>query len=150
MFPASTNGDYQGAAFSWQVLLVIAPLLLLSGLSHLVSQDVSSAALASEGLADPEVTHLTAVQGTFELALAVFYLLVVVRYRSFVPVALLIEGVRQALNQLVFWFLAPPEAGVPEEPGVLRALFVGVTVIVFVALVLSAPRRARAHGPQTS
>jgi hypothetical protein len=150
MFPASTNGDYKGSTFSWQVLLVIAPLLLLSGVSHLVGQSVEAIAPAPTGGAGRALTHLTAVQGSFEVALAVLYLVVVVRYRSFVAIALLVECVRQGLNQLVFWFLAPPEAGVTEEPAVLQLLFVGVTVVVAVALVLSGPRRRRQGAPQPS
>jgi hypothetical protein len=142
MFPASTNDDYKGSTFSWQVLLVLAPLLLLSGASHLAGQSVGAAITAPE-VGGSALAHVTAVQGSFEFALAVLYLMVIVRYRSFVPIALLVECVRQVLNQLVFWFLAPPESGVTEEPALLQLIFVGVTAVVVVAFLLSAPRRGR-------
>jgi hypothetical protein len=143
MFPASTNDDYKGSTFSWQVLLVIAPLLLLSGTSHLAGQSVGATITAPGAGGGSALTHVTAVQGSFEFALAVLYLMVIVRYRSFVPIALLVECVRQVLNQLVFWFLAPPESGVTEEPALLQLIFVGVTAVVVVAFLLSAPRRGR-------
>jgi hypothetical protein len=150
MFPASTNGDYKGSTFSWQVLLVIAPLLILSGVAHLAGQSVGAAIPATSTGAGRALTHVTAVQGSFEVALAVLYLMVVVRYRSFVPIALLVEGVRQVLNQAVFWFLAPPATSASEEPVLLQMVFVGVTVVVVVAFLLSGPGRGRQGASQPS
>ena len=136
----STNEEYRGSPFAWWVLLLLGALNLLRGSIHLFADDGGAGRIAGIDLSgDREViVFLFAVMGLQQLAFGVIHLAVSLRYRSFVPLLLSIETVKQIVVVFVLWFYKPLPVPAPGKIGAVVLL-----PVLALALFLSLRRRSR-------
>lgn len=140
LVPQTTNGNYRGSPFAWRFLLLVGALNLVRGSIHLFASDDGAGQIAGIDLSgDREViVFLFAIMGLQQLAFGSLHLAVAVRYRSFVPLLLTLETLKQGVAVLCFYKPLPVEA-----PGKYGA----IVLLPMLALALFLSLRAR-RGPE--
>ena len=140
--PPSTNRDYRGARISAWFLALAALLTLGPALIHSFLPDGGAVSIAGLKLGAQRgvVIGVFRWEGATQLALGLAMLAVAVRYRTLVPLFLLLLLVEEGLSALQAWVLTPSPGGhhPPEHYGALI-----VTPLAALFLVLSV-RRSRA------
>ena len=142
LVPQTTNGNYRGSPFAWRFLLLVGALNLVRGSIHLFASDGGAGQIAGIDLSgDREViVFLFAIMGLQQLALGSLHLAVAVRYRSFVPLLLTLETLKQGVAVAVLWFYKPLPVEAPGKYG-------AIVLLPMLALALFLWLRAR-RGPE--
>jgi hypothetical protein len=118
LFPASTNKDYSGAAIAPWFLLLAGFLELIPGCIHYFLPDGGAGVIAGLDLTHDRtvVLGLFAWTGSVQIPFGLAMILVSLRYRSFVPLFLLLDFAERALMTLAGWVLRPaPGPHYPPE-----------------------------------
>ncbi len=143
LFPASTNKDYSGAAIAAWFLVLSGLLELIPGCIHYFLPDGGAGVIAGLDLTRdrPVVLSLFAWTGSVQIPFGLAMILVALRYRTFVPLFLLLDCMERGLMTLAGWVLrpAPGPHYPPEHYGSPIA-----TVLLAIFFVLSLRKRKTA------
>jgi hypothetical protein len=112
-----------------------------SGSIHLFASDGGVGQIAGIDLSQSRevIVFLFAVMGMQQLAFSALELAVALRYRSFVPLLLCLETLKQGAAVVVIWFYKPLSVAAPGKYG-------AVVVLPVVALALWMSFRCRTPG----
>ncbi len=142
LLPPSTNADYRGSRLAVGFLILSAILTILPGLIHYALPDGGAGVIAHIDLTTRADTIIAifAWYGAMQIPFGLLILIIALRYRSLVPLALLLLLVMQSLSAFSAWFWKGSHGDhhPPEHYG--SAIFVGLG-LVFLILSLR-PRRA--------
>ena len=138
LFPPSTNSDYHGSAISTWALTLLAMLTIGPGGIHAFLPDGGSVVIAGLDIsANPRlIVGVFNWLGATQIAWGLMLLLISLRYRSLVPMALLLVFVATAINATNQWLLRfeptphhPPEmyANLVTLPVVLILLWISMS-----------------------
>ena len=137
LFPASTNKDYSGATVAAWFLLLSGFFELVPGCIHYFLQDGGAGVIAGLDLTHdrPVVLSLFAWTGSVQIPFGLAIILVALRYRTFVPLFLLLNGMERGLMTLAGWVLRP-EPGPHHPPEHYGSPIATVLLLIFFVLSL--------------
>ncbi|MDZ4381472.1 MAG: hypothetical protein U0942_09045 [Parvibaculum sp.] len=134
MLPASTNSDYRGAAVSAWFLTLAGSLNILAGGIHFLLPDGGAGVIAGMDLTERRETivALFAWMGSIQIPYALAQLAIGLRYRTFVPLFLLLLIVERGLMAMDGWLLKGSASGhhPPEHYASLAALPIALLLLV--------------------
>ena len=141
LFPASTNDQYHGAAVSAWFLALAAVMSIIPGAIHYFLPDGGAGVIAGIdlGAAGQTIIAVFAWYGAIQMAFGLLLLVIALRYRPLVPVALLTVIVMQALSAWSAW-LGKGSHGSHHPPGHYGHIVTLVLALVFLLLALRQPR----------
>lgn len=137
LLPPSTNDAYRGSALSVWFLLLAAVLTLAPGLIHYALPDGGAGVIAGIdlGAAGPTIIAVFAWYGALQIPFGLLLLVVALRYRSLVPLLLLLLILQQALGAWTAWFWKgahsghhPPEHYASVAFVLLGLIFLGLSL----------------------
>lgn len=137
LFPPSTNDAYRGSPLSVWFLVLASLLTLAPGLIHYALPDGGAGVIAGIdlGVAGPTIIAIFAWYGALQIPFGLLQLIVALRYRSLVPLFLLMLVLQQALGAWTAWFWKGAHSGhhPPEHYGsvafvVLGLIFLGLSL----------------------
>ncbi len=144
LLPPSTNSAYGGSALAAWFLALTAVLTMAPGLIHYVLPDGGAGVIAH---IDPStradtIIAIFAWYGAMQIPFGILILAIALRYRTLVPLTLLLMIVMQALSAFAGWLWKAPRDGhhPPEHFASLAFLALGA---VFLFLSLRADRAQR-------
>lgn len=137
LLPSSTNAQYAGSRASAWCLGVVGALTILPGCIHYFLPDGGAGVIAGIdlGASRPTVVGVFAWMGAMQIPHGIAEVAVAVRYRTLVPLLLLLALLERLLMAVAGWITKPSEAGhhPPEHYASLLALPV---LALFLALSL--------------
>lgn len=137
LFPPSTNGDYHGAKVSAWFLVLASMLTIVPGLIHYGLPDGGAGVIGGVDLTTRADTIIAvfAWYGAMQIPFGILMLIIALRYRTLVPLTLLMAVIVQALGAYSAWFWKGATTG--HHPPEHYASLVGVVLgLVFLALSL--------------
>ena len=145
LLPPSTNDAYAGATGSAAFLALAGVLTVVPGCIHTFLPDGGAGVIAGIDLGSCErvIVALFAWAGATQIVLGATMLLVAARYRSLVPLMLLLVGFERSLHALDGWVL---KAGSGHHPPEHYAVLVFLPLIA-AAFAFSLHPRADIRGP---
>ena len=142
LFPSSTNDDYRGSILSVWFLGLSAVTTIIPGLIHYFLPDGGAGVIGNVDLTTRADTIIAifAWYGAMQIPFGLLILIIALRYRTFVPLVLLLLVLLQSLSAFSAWFWKSSQGGhhPPEHYGSALFVFLG---LAFLALSLR-PRRA--------
>ena len=142
LFPPSTNAEYRGSGLAVGFLTLSAVLTIIPGLIHYVLPDGGAGVIAHIDLTTRADTIIAifAWYGAMQIPFGILVLIIALRYRTLVPLTLLMLLIMQALSAYSAWFWkgAHGDHHPPEHYG--SAAFVALGV-VFLLLSLSGAKK---------
>ena len=142
LLPPTTNADYRGSPFAAWFLAFSAVLTIVPGMIHYFLPDGGSGVIAHIDLATRADTIIAifAWYGAMQIPFGILILIIALRYRTLVPLVLLLTILMQSLSAYSAWFWRGSHGDhhPPEHYG--SAVFVVLGVIFFVLSLR--PRRA--------
>lgn len=132
LFPASTNASYRGSAAAAWFLVLAGILELVPGCIHYALPDGGAGVIAGLDLTQNRSTILAvfAWVGSVQIPMGLMLILIGLRYRSFVPLGLLMVIITRGLMTVDGWLLKgaagrhhPPEHFASPVAVVLALLF---------------------------
>lgn len=141
LFPPSTNDQYRGAAISAWFLALAAFLTIVPGAIHYFLPDGGAGVIARIDLSTRGETIIAvfAWYGAMQIPFGLLLLAVALRYRTLVPLCLLLTVIMQALGAYSAWFWKGSHTDHHPPEHFASAAFV-VLGLIFLALSLS-PRK---------
>lgn len=143
MLPPSTNADYAGALSAAWFLALAGIGKLIPGIIHYALPDGGAGVIAGidMGAAHGAIVGTFAWMGATQIPYALAQLLVALRYRTLVPIFLLLAFVEFALGAAAAWTFKAPVGGhhPPNHYGVLVA---APLALIFLALALRTKPRS--------
>lgn len=142
LFPPSTNGEYRGATASVWFLMLVSALTIVPGLIHYGLPDGGAGVIGGVDLTTRAETIIAvfAWYGAMQIPFGILMLIIALRYRTLVPLTLLIAVIVQALGAYSAWFWKGATTG--HHPPEHYASVVGTGLgLLFLALSLR-PRSA--------
>lgn len=141
MLPESTNAEYKGATVSAWFLILAAVLNVVAGGIHFLLPDGGAGVIAGMDLSErrENIIALFAWMGAMQIPHGLAQLVVGLRYRTLVPLFLLLLILERGLMALDGWLLKASVSGhhPPEHYGSLAVL-----PIALLFLFLSLRRKA--------
>lgn len=132
LFPPTTNADYRGAPASAWFLMLAAVLEFVPGCIHYFLPDGGAGVIARLDLTHSRETIITlfAWTGALQIPFALLLFIVGLRYRTLVPIGLLVLILARTLMSIDGWFLKgaatghhPPEHFASPVAVVLATIF---------------------------
>lgn len=147
LLPPSTNAQYTGSPRAAQLLGVLGVLTIVPGCIHSFLPDGGAGVIAGLDLgACGQITvALFRWAGATQIAFGAVMLLAATRYRSLVPLVLVLVLLERGLHALHAWGGAPPASG--HRPPEHYAVLVGLPLVA-TALWLSLRDRRRRNEPR--
>lgn len=110
LFPPSTNDAYRGPSVAAAFLGLVSLLTVGPGLVHILLPDGGAGVIAGLDLSKdgPTIIRLFAWAGTTQLVWGLMLLVIAVRYRSLVPLALVLLLIERCIHALNMWW---PKSG---------------------------------------
>jgi len=140
LLPEGTNARYRGSPWSAAYLGLTSILSIVPGFIHYLLPDGGAGEIAGLDLGANRaaIIGVFAWMGASQIALGTAQLLVALRYRSLVPLFLLLQLVETALDAVAFWIIKASPTGhhPPENYAALVTL-----PLLAIFLVLSLRRR---------
>ena len=137
LFPPSTNADYRGAVVSAWFLVLASVLTIVPGLIHYALPDGGAGVIAHLDLSTRAETIIAifAWYGAMQIPFGILMLVIALRYRTLVPLTLLMAVIMQGLGAYSAWFWKGSTTGhhPPEHYASVVSVVLG---IVFLALSL--------------
>ena len=137
MLPESTNDQYQGSVIASWFLTFAAVLNILSGGIHFLLPDGGAGVIAGMDLSERRdtIVAMFAWMGAMQIPHGLMQLVVSLRYRTLVPLFLLLLIVERFLMALDGWFLKASLSGhhPPEHYASLAVLPIGL-LFLFLSL----------------
>ena len=137
LLPPSTNAAYRGSPLSVWFLMLSAALTIVPGLIHYALPDGGAGVIAGIDLTftGPTIIAIFAWYGALQIPFGLLLLIIALRYRSLVPLLLLLLVLQQALGAWTAWFWKgahsdhhPPEHYASVAFIVLGLLFLGLSL----------------------
>ena len=137
LLPPSTNAAYRGSPLSAWFLMLAAVLTIIPGLIHYVLPDGGAGVIAGIDLsaAGPTIIAVFAWYGALQIPFGLLLLVVALRYRSLVPLCLLLLVLQQALGAASGWLWKgaagghhPPEHYASVVSVLLGLVFLGLSL----------------------
>jgi hypothetical protein len=143
-FPASTNGQYTGAAASAWFLALLGLGSVVPGCIHYFLPDGGAGVIAHLDMGDraPVIIGVFAWMGATQIAYGLAQVIVALRYRALVPLFLALALIERVLGAVAAWVTKSSPTG--HHPPENYAVLVLVPVIA-VFFALSLRRRQPAH-----
>lgn len=145
LLPPSTNTAYRGSPLSVWFLMLAAVLTIVPGLIHYALPDGGAGVIAGIDLAaaGPTIIAIFAWYGALQIPFGLLLLVIALRYRSLVPLCLLLLVLQQGLGAAAAWLWKGGHGGhhPPEHYASLAFVALG---LVFLVLSLSARVRPAA------
>ncbi len=142
LLPPSTNAGYRGSIAAAWFLALSAVMTIVPGLIHYFLPDGGSGVIARIDLTTraDTIIALFAWYGAMQIPFGLLILIIALRYRTLVPLVLLLLILMQSLSAFSAWFWKSSQGGhhPPEHYGSALFVFLG---LAFLALSLR-PRRA--------
>ena len=142
LLPPSTNADYRGSRVAAWFLALSAVMTIVPGMIHYVLPDGGSGVIAHIDLTTRADTIIAmfAWYGALQIPYGILMLIIALRYRTLVPLVLLLAILMQSLSAYSAWFWKGSHGDhhPPEHYG--SVVFVVLGVIFFVLSLR--PRRA--------
>ncbi len=137
LFPPSTNDDYHGAKASAWFLVLASILTIVPGLIHYGLPDGGAGVIGGVDLTTRADTIIAvfAWYGAMQIPFGILMLIIALRYRTLVPLTLLMAVIVQALGAYSAWFWKGATTGhhPPEHYASVAGTILG---LVFLALSL--------------
>jgi len=142
LLPESTNAAYRGSFWSAAFLGLNAVLTIGPGCIHYFLPDGGAGVIAGLDLTvnRAAIVGVFAWEGASQIAMGIAQLLVALRYRTLVPLFLLLELVETALDAVAFWITKAPPTG-HHPPENYKVLITLPLLAIFLALSLRTPTR---------
>jgi hypothetical protein len=135
LFPPSTNEQYRGAPISAWFLTLAAVLTIVPGAIHYFLPDGGAGVIGGVDLSTRGETIIAifAWYGAMQIPFGLLLLAVALRYRTLVPLCLLMAVVMQGLGAYSAWFWKGSHGGhhPPEHYGSVAGVVLG---LIFFAL----------------
>lgn len=137
LLPPSTNAAYRGSPLSVWFLMLSAVLTIVPGLIHYALPDGGAGVIAGVDLTftGPTIIAIFAWYGALQIPFGLLLVIIALRYRSLVPLLLLVLVLQQALGAWTAWFWKgahsdhhPPEHYASVVFVVLGLLFLGLSL----------------------
>lgn len=137
LFPTSTNSSYRGATASAWFLMLAGLLEFIPGCIHYFLPDGGAGVIAGLDLTNNRTTIIAvfAWVGAIQIPMGLMLFLIGLRYRSFVPLGLLMVIVTRGLMSLDGWFMKGA-AGGHHPPEHFASPIAVALALVFLALAL--------------
>jgi hypothetical protein len=133
LLPASTNADYRGSILSVWFLGLSAVMTIIPGLIHYFLPDGGAGVIGNVDLTTRADTIIAifAWYGAMQIPFGLLILIIALRYRTLVPLVLLLLVLLQSLSAFSAWFWKGSHGGrhPPEHYG--AALFVVLGLVFF-------------------
>jgi len=141
LLPPSTNAQYRGSLLSAYFLALLSVLTIVPGCIHSFLPDGGAGVIAGLDLGPcgPVIIALFAWAGATQIVFGLTMLLTSTRYRSFVPLVLLLVLLERGLHTLNAWVLKGGVAG--HRPPEHYAVLIGLPLVI-AAFVLSLRERS--------
>ena len=135
LLPPSTNDAYRGSRLSVWFLMLASALTIVPGLIHYALPDGGAGVIAGIDLdaAGPTIIAIFAWYGALQIPFGLLLLVVALRYRSLVPLCLLMLVLQQALGAASAWIWKGGHGGHHPPEHYASVVFVGLG-LVFLAL----------------
>ena len=145
LLPASTNTQYAGSPRAAQLLGVLAVLTIVPGCIHSFLPDGGAGVIAGLelGACREVIVALFAWAGATQIAFGIVMLLAATRYRSLVPIILVLVLLERGLHALDAWGGTPSSGHRPPEH---YAVLIGLPLVAG-ALWLSLREQHTDDGP---
>jgi hypothetical protein len=142
LLPPSTNAAYRGSPLAAWFLALAAVLTIVPGLIHYALPDGGAGVIAGIdlGVAGPTIIAIFAWYGALQIPFGLLLLAIALRYRSLVPLSLLLLVLQQALGAASAWFGKGSYSGHHPPEHYASVIFVGLGLVF---LILSLGTRAR-------
>jgi hypothetical protein len=137
LLPPSTNAAYRGSPLSVWFLMLSAVLTIVPGLIHYALPDGGAGVIAGIDLTftGPTVIAIFAWYGALQIPFGLLLVVIALRYRTLVPLLLLLLVLQQALGAWTAWFWKgahsdhhPPEHYASVAFIILGLLFLGLSL----------------------
>lgn len=139
LLPPSTNDAYRGSPLSVWFLMLAAVLTIVPGLIHYALPDGGAGVIAGIDLsvAGPTIIAVFAWYGALQIPFGLLLLVVALRYRTLVPLVLLLLVLQQTLGAASAWLWKGTHSGhhPPEHYASVAFVLLG---LVFLGLSLRA------------
>jgi len=133
LLPASTNADYRGSILSVWFLGLSAVMTIIPGLIHYFLPDGGAGVIGKVDLTTRADTIIAifAWYGAMQIPFGLLILIIALRFRTLVPLVLLLLVLLQSLSAFSAWFWKGSHGGhhPPEHYG--AALFVVLGLVFF-------------------
>lgn len=142
LLPESTNARYAGPGWVVAVAGVLTFGMLVPSLIHMFAPDGGAFAIAAldASAGRQTIIGIFAWAGATQFVYALVMLGVLLRWRNFLPLMLLLTATEQTLIALNGWVLKPSATG--HHPPQMYAVFVSIPLLLTLAAAASRPRRA--------
>jgi len=142
LLPETTNAAYRGSVWSAMYLGLTGLLTVGPGCIHYFLPDGGAGVIAGLDLSGDRaaIVGVFAWEGASQIAMGIAQLLVALRYRTLVPLFLLLELVETALDAVAFWITKAPPTG-HHPPENYKVLITLPLLAIFLALSLRTPTR---------
>jgi hypothetical protein len=134
LLPPSTNADYRGSTLAAWFLALSAVTTIVPGMIHYFLPDGGAGVIGHVDLTTRAVTIIAvfAWYGAMQIPFGILILIIALRYRTLVPLVLLLAIVMQALSAYSAWFWKGSHGDhhPPEHYG--SAVFVVLGAVFFV------------------
>jgi hypothetical protein len=137
LFPSRIDNTYRGSAVVVGFFVFIAALTLVRSGIHIIAPDGGAQSIATIPLgsfsadASDAVIHLFALWGLSQLIVGVIYIVAILRYRSLIPLLLLLALVEYTVRLLLTWF--KPMKTLGTAPGAIgNYVLIPLLLILFV------------------
>lgn len=142
LLPPSTNADYRGSILAAWFLVLSAVLTIVPGIIHYCLPDGGAGVIAHIDLTSRADTIIAifAWYGAMQIPFGLLILIIALRYRTLVPLVLMLLILMQSLSAFAAWFWKGAHGDHHPPEHYASAVFVGLGVI-FLTLSLR-PRRA--------
>lgn len=139
LLPPSTNSQYLGSLLSAYFLTLLSVLTIVPGCIHSFLPDGGAGVIAGLDLDQCRgvIVALFAWAGATQIVFGVTMLLASTRYRSLVPLVLLLVALERGLHALNAWVL---KGGAGHRPPEHYAVLIGLPLVI-AALALSLRQR---------
>lgn len=136
LLPPSTNAQYRGSLLAAHFLALLSVGTIVPGCIHTFLADGGAGVIAGLdlGACGPVIIALFAWAGATQIVVGVVMLLTATRYRSQVPLMLLLVAIERGLHAVNGWLLKNTGSG--HHPPEHYAVLVGLPLLL-VALVAS-------------
>ncbi len=133
LFPPSSNADYRGAAVSAWFLALAGVMTILPGMIHYFLPDGGSGVIAHIDLSTRADTIIAifAWYGAMQIPFGILILIIALRYRTLVPLVLLLLILMHALSAFAAWFWKSSQTGHHPPEHFVSAIFVLLGLLFF-------------------
>lgn len=137
LFPPSTNGEYRGSPLAAWFLMLAAVLEFIPGCIHYFLPDGGAGVIARLDLSQngAAIIAIFAWFGAVQIPMAILLFIIGLRYRTLVPLGLMVLIVSRSLMAIDGWFFKGA-AGGHHPPEHYASPIAVVLALIFLALAL--------------